>query len=150
MSKTEWLRIDDSGEKNKGMTKREDVSWSNIHITNEFREGLLVEVFIQHPGQASAPWTEQRERAGKKRDSSEKGVETPAEQADARSAKGSRSLTSKRNIQEAKDSDGLISISWVLDLKQFIASEFFFLISSEYSDWTFLFRSILLPIHQFR
>lgn len=37
-----------------------DVSWSNIHITNEFREGLLVEVFIQHPGQTSAPWTEQR------------------------------------------------------------------------------------------
>lgn len=42
-------------------TKREDVSWSDIHITNEFREGLLVEVFIQHPGQASAPRTEQRE-----------------------------------------------------------------------------------------
>lgn len=40
---------------------REDVSWSNIHITNEIREGLLVEVFIQHPGQTSAQTTEQRE-----------------------------------------------------------------------------------------
>lgn len=37
---------------------REDVSWSNIHITNELREGLLVEVFIQHPGQTSAQTTE--------------------------------------------------------------------------------------------
>lgn len=62
MSKTEWLRIDASGEnKNKRRRRREDVSWSNIHITNEFREGLLVEVFIQHPGQTSAPRTDQRE-----------------------------------------------------------------------------------------
>lgn len=34
--------------------KKEDVSWSNIHITNEVREGLLVEVLIQHSGQTSA------------------------------------------------------------------------------------------------
>lgn len=40
--------------------KEEDVSWSNIHITNELREGLLVEVFIQHPGQTSAQTTEQQ------------------------------------------------------------------------------------------
>lgn len=41
--------------------KREHVSWSNIHITNEFTEGLLVEVFVQHSGQTSAQTTEQRE-----------------------------------------------------------------------------------------
>lgn len=52
--------------------KREDVSWSNIHITNEFREGLLVEVFVQHPGQTSAQTTEQREG---RRESDKKGEE---------------------------------------------------------------------------
>lgn len=41
--------------------REEDVSWSNIHITNELREGLLVEVFIQHPGQPSTP---KRQREG--------------------------------------------------------------------------------------
>lgn len=35
------------------MKRRGAVCESNIHITNELREGLLVEVFIQHPGQAS-------------------------------------------------------------------------------------------------
>ena len=54
------LGVDDDGEKQKKM-EREDVSWSNIHITNELREGLLVEVFIQHPGQTSAQTTEQQE-----------------------------------------------------------------------------------------
>lgn len=48
-------------EKIKTKNKEEDVSWSNIHITNELREGLLVEVFIQHPGQTSAQTTEQQE-----------------------------------------------------------------------------------------
>lgn len=52
---------DDGENKSKRRMKREDVSWSNIHITNEFREGLLVEVFVQHPGQTPAPMTEQRE-----------------------------------------------------------------------------------------
>lgn len=58
--------------------KREDVSWSNIHITNEFREGLLVEVFVQHPGQTPAPATEQREGrrervgGGRERDSNKR------------------------------------------------------------------------------
>lgn len=54
------LGVDDDGEKQKKV-EREDVSWSNIHITNELREGLLVEVFIQHPGQTSAQTTEQQE-----------------------------------------------------------------------------------------
>lgn len=51
--------------------EREDVSWSNIHITNELREGLLVEVFIQHPGQTSAQTTEQRE--GRREETAMKG-----------------------------------------------------------------------------
>lgn len=40
--------------------KEGGVSWSNIHITNELREGLLVEIFIQNPGQTSAKTTEQQ------------------------------------------------------------------------------------------
>lgn len=56
--------------------KREDVSWSNIHITNEFREGLLVEVFIQHSGQASAP--DRAARRQERRETAVKGVETQA------------------------------------------------------------------------
>lgn len=58
----------DNGEKNKtNKQEEEDVSWSNIHITNELREGLLVEVFIQHPGQISAQTTEQQEGRRKER-----------------------------------------------------------------------------------
>lgn len=55
------------GEKVKEKHKKGDVSWSNIHITNEVREGLLVEVFIQHPGQTSAKSTEQQEGRREKR-----------------------------------------------------------------------------------
>lgn len=56
------LGVGDDGENKKAKEmRREDVSWSNIHITNEFREGLLVEVFIQHSGQTSAQTTEQQE-----------------------------------------------------------------------------------------
>lgn len=40
--------------KEKKKERKEDVSWSNIHITNELREGLFVEVLVQHPGQTSA------------------------------------------------------------------------------------------------
>lgn len=62
MSMSWMLGVHDNGEnKIKKKMKREDVSWSNIHITNELREGLLVEVFIQHPGQTSAQTTEQQE-----------------------------------------------------------------------------------------
>lgn len=66
------LGVDDNGEgekskKKKRKMQREDVSWSNIHITNELREGLLVEVFIQHPGQTSAQTTEQQEGRRKER-----------------------------------------------------------------------------------
>lgn len=47
--------------------RTEDVSWSNIHITNELREGLLVEVFVEHPGQTSARVTKQQEGRREKR-----------------------------------------------------------------------------------
>lgn len=111
------------GEQKQRKTKREDVSWSNIHITNEFREGLLVEVFIQHPGQTSAPWTEQREGRKEERQQWKRGGNTS--RTGRRSiSKGSRSLTFKWNIQEAKDSDRLISISWVSFLKQLTACTF--------------------------
>lgn len=53
--------------RNKSKQQKGDVSWSNIHITNELREGLLVEVFIQHPGQISTQTTEQQEARRKER-----------------------------------------------------------------------------------
>lgn len=56
----------DGEQSKRNKMKREDVSWSNIHITNELREGLLVEVFIQHPGQTSAQ-RQSSEKAGEKR-----------------------------------------------------------------------------------
>lgn len=61
--------------KQKGF-KKEDVSWSNIHITNEVREGLLVEVFVQHSGQTSAQ-RQSSEKAGEARKNSnrEEGIE---------------------------------------------------------------------------
>lgn len=59
-----WMvGVDDNveNERRQKLKEKEDVSWSNIHITNELREGLLVEVFVQHPGKTSAGTTEQQE-----------------------------------------------------------------------------------------
>ena len=46
---TGWSRWEEQGGRWDEEEEEEEVSWNNIHITNEVREGLLVEVLIQHP-----------------------------------------------------------------------------------------------------
>lgn len=59
--------------------KRKDVSWANIHITNQVSEGLFVEILIQNPGKI-------RQRRG-----SQSGESTQRER--ERAVKGERTHT---------------------------------------------------------
>lgn len=60
MEMVQWLDARRWYQWSKIKMKEGGVSWSNIHITNELREGLLVEIFIQNPGQMSVKTTEQQ------------------------------------------------------------------------------------------